>query len=198
MDTPELHIDPDTIPADCKQQPNESSLQYSAFVQYLVLGRERSVAKVTRALGKKDTKRHEQWCSVFEWVRRSKLYDQWVADHLLTLHAKTEIEEMYTRHANQSRAWLMLLTKTEEEFAARLADNPKIWNKVPITHQYELIIRAGGILPRLQEAEALARGASYKKRDEAKPKEQTPEKQTVRLIPPVVVDPKKNDKGKQP
>ena len=57
--------------------PGETVPAYAAFVQYLELGRSRSVAKALDAAGAKPTNRRhwQRWASKYTWVDRCRAYD---------------------------------------------------------------------------------------------------------------------------
>lgn len=56
-----------------EQQPGESSQAFSAFLAYLEMGEERSLAKVGKKLGKSSALM-ERWSSKWGWVKRVEDY----------------------------------------------------------------------------------------------------------------------------
>lgn len=61
-----------------ERQRGEGEKAWSAFVEYLELGRDRSLAKLAHELGRKPSyKRHlERWSSAHNWVARAAAWDE--------------------------------------------------------------------------------------------------------------------------
>ncbi len=78
-----------------ERQPKESLKAYEALYLYLQLGEERSCAKVAKQLGKSTTL-IERWCSAWNWVNRSRDYDNELHRKELA-EKKAEIKKMQTR-----------------------------------------------------------------------------------------------------
>ncbi len=72
----------------------ESDLAFYAFTKYRDLGGKRSLAKVSKELGKKThyTNQLEKWSTKYEWVRRVLLFDEHLDYQKLELANKRLIE----------------------------------------------------------------------------------------------------------
>ena len=73
------------LPALLMQQPNESALQFAAFLAYLRLGVHRSIRQVA-AEGGHDERHTQRWSSRFEWGRRAAYFD--------ALKARAQLRDM--------------------------------------------------------------------------------------------------------
>jgi hypothetical protein len=61
------------------QRAKESAQAYEAFVEYCLMGADRSQEHVSRKLGKNKVQMH-RWSTTHDWVARSREYDQAVAN----------------------------------------------------------------------------------------------------------------------
>ena len=104
--------------------PGETPKAYGAFVQYAQMGPERSLARLTAALGKTTVKQRqfEAWSVRWQWQRRVTGYDDTIAADAARAHAKRyreELEDHRKRYGSVGKALysvsLQLLSKLNEQ-----------------------------------------------------------------------------------
>ncbi|MBL7998882.1 MAG: hypothetical protein JNL32_09625 [Candidatus Kapabacteria bacterium] len=190
METTPITVNADSLPIECRRQAGETQKNFSAFILYLTLGRQRSLNAAAKHLD--IPKRNlEALSKKYSWAARSTAYDDWIAAEILKRNAEDEINEMRGRHASQARAWLSILSRVEHAWIERSQEDQNVLKSLPLFQHLEIINRMGSILPKLQEAEAAARGASYKN-NAATTTDERAATAAPRLMPPVIVQPAAN------
>ena len=89
-----------------ERQPGETEKAFAAFNVYLNLGPHRSIAQVTKLLGK-NTRRPELWSRKFHWTQRVQAY----TDHLARLERETTEAMVRTKSVD----WLKRQQQQREE-----------------------------------------------------------------------------------
>lgn len=138
--------------------PEETATAFGAFREYLLLGPDRSLAKVGRILGKRK-QTLEPWSVKFRWVARAGAFDAALA--------KTQDEAMLDELEQRGRdvAGLMVdiataLAKPAEVLARRIEKDEALLDEVDPEELVRISATAARALPRLYAAERLARGQS--------------------------------------
>lgn len=86
------------------KRPNETDKQYAVFTAYLLLGPERSIAKVAQKWGKSGAPSNwEAWCKLHEWVKRASDYDAQLAKDALAAVAQSNVTDEIERFRNRNR-----------------------------------------------------------------------------------------------
>lgn len=168
----------------------ESSKSFAAFCIYRDIGPERSISEAYRQWVDDSTKKAPQrfftlWASEFRWRERAQAYD----DHCERLKLKERdaaIQDAARRHVKQLRNFGAIFNKFEQILMRKLESNPDL-KGVRLTDLMNAAVRGASIVPRLQEAEMVALGKPN--RVEVTGKDGGPIAQTIRYIPPVVIEP---------
>ena len=145
----------------------EGDKPYEAFQLYMTEGNDRSIPKVAQKLSK-SVPLLKRWSAKFKWVDRVRAWDE-QKDSLTTekmldrlqKEADTKAEEniaMLKRHASQAQAYGSVLTAIEANFLKRIQEDKEALNNLTLPELLNYIIRGGSVLPKVQEAEAVARG----------------------------------------
>jgi hypothetical protein len=173
-----------------ERMETETSKSFAAFSLYRDLGPERSIAEAYRQWVQDSSKRAPQrffvlWASEFRWRERAQAYD----DHCERLKLKereASIQEAAKRHVKQLRNFGAVLNKFEQILMRKMESNPDM-KGVRLADLMNAAVRGASIIPRLQEAEMTALGKPN--RVELTGKDGGPIAQTIRYIPPVVIEP---------
>jgi len=168
-------------PARWERQPNESPEAFHAFTLYRDGGPKRSLDGVSRALrgegqpsallllgGKpasgapnerRRSGRVSQWSRDWDWVERAAAWDS-VVDTRVRERQLDDIERMARRQAQHAELMMSVLMRPVVELAQALQDPNRAvaLATAPIGDLYEMALDAAAKLPRVQEAERLARG----------------------------------------
>lgn len=145
----------------------ESEKAYEAFQIYLNEGNERSIPKVSQRLSK-SVPLLKRWSAKFKWVERVKAWeaekDSLTTEKMLEKlksEAAQKAEDniaMLKRHASQSQAFGSVLTAIEAEFLNRIKQTPDALKELSMADLLAFTIRGASVLPKVQDAEAVARG----------------------------------------
>lgn len=140
--------------------PDESDPAYRAFREYLLMGAERSTAKVARGLGKSKTL-IDRWSSRNRWVARAQAFDAEAAKRVdeATLDV---LEKRARRQAEISESVLEAMAAPSLELLRRLGSKTEkaALTKLPIEQLIPLAAQTGRVIPRVVVTERLARGLS--------------------------------------
>lgn len=102
----------------------ESTESYAAFLVYLTMGADRSLAKVGRECGKQ-TSLIERWSKRDDWVSRAQAYDAMIAQTIIDAQteaaASSEIHAYRQRAKNQSIALGSIVASGLKLVAKRMA-----------------------------------------------------------------------------
>ena len=170
-------------PAPWERQPNESPEAFHAFTLYRDLGpARRSLDAVGKELegtrtgtaivfaadrakskrapaARRRNGRISQWSREWNWVDRAARWDELV-DNRLREKQLDEIERMAKRQAQHAELILTVLMRPVVELAQALQDPNRAvaLATAPISTLFEMATETAAKLPRIQEAERLARG----------------------------------------
>jgi len=184
MDTSDIILS--DLPSVCRMMASETPKSHAAFCVYLTQYPKRELQQVARVIGV-NVDRVYAWSSEYNWRDRTKVYDDWLSEQLLKQHAKSEVQAMLTRHADQARAFLNISGQFMNEFFRRVKEDADVLKGIPIAELVDTINRVARVIPAMQEAEAVARGLTPAKRVEVTGANGSPV--GIRFMPPVVVHP---------
>lgn len=81
----------------------ESAKAYASFVEYLALGRDRSLEKLRQKLGKKTVRHFETWSSANDWVTRAADYDAQMAKETMAAQSEANVTEEIEKFRARAR-----------------------------------------------------------------------------------------------
>jgi hypothetical protein len=197
--------------ADFDRMPGESEKAYRAFTAYLYLPTgQRSLRTVSQALalerrpsglriiadGESTARAPEGhrkqpqksgrvglWSRQFRWRERAAAFDLLV-DRRIQERQIEVIETMAARHAGQAELGLEDLMAPIIAFARAMEDpiRAAAFENLPMLELFKLCLTSASLLPKLQEAERIARGCKVVTNAQASP--QSPSEWAVRIYQP--------------
>jgi hypothetical protein len=140
--------------------PEETDPAFRAFRCYLLLGGERSTARVARELGKSKTLM-DRWSSKHRWVARAQAFDAEAAKRV-DESTLDELAERARRQAELTVSALEAMAAPSLELMRRLGQKTgrEELEKLPMDQLVPLAATTARAIPRVVQTERLARGQS--------------------------------------
>lgn len=122
-----------------EQQEREGTRPFAAFTIYRDDGKDRSLAIVSKKVGK-SLPLMERWSKAHSWVRRAQAYDAWL-DHKRTTAVADEIVAMNKRHVNLAVAMQGILAQRLKSLDPAEVDPERLYKWLDVAARLERLAR---------------------------------------------------------